>query len=179
MVINFNHSLQQALEDINFQGQYQEYVIHEDTRERCEHTDSELIEKYGDAKWNVVDVLNKEFSTVLGGKFDLYNWLHHKEEDEVAYFLNEGGSNTLNYSQFKAPHSFRVWLGSKGFVIGIQQMGKGFNAWKVNDKELMSNEGAAFDFFRRCNNVIFFDDAENTKIVFMEAIVNVQAQRGS
>ena len=101
-------------------------------------------------------------------KFDLYNWLEFNSKDEVAYFLNEAGSNCLTYSDHKTPHKFHLWLGSKGFIIGIEQLGTGFNASEINEKKIKDNEGAAFEFFRNCQSEIFFDDSQKAKIVYME-----------
>jgi hypothetical protein len=167
-MLNFNLTLQEALNNIHFTEKFLEFNIHEEERERCDHTDKELIERYGDAKWKVIDTLNQQYNTILASEFDLYNWLYHKENDDVAYFLNEVGSNCLNHSQFKAPHAFRIWFGSKGFILGIQQKGRGFNAKKVHVEKIRENEGAAFDFFRNCKNKIFFDNPKESKIIFME-----------
>ncbi|MBI2661919.1 hypothetical protein HYX11_00480, partial [Candidatus Woesearchaeota archaeon] len=98
-----------------------------------------------------------------------YNWLRHNANDEVAYFLSETGANCLNYSLFRAPHKFHLWLGKKGFVIGIEQKGRGFPAVDVNAKKIKINEGAAFEFFRTCKGEIFFDDANSAKVVYIEA----------
>src|SRR3989344_4553239 len=49
------------------------------------------------------------------------------------------------------------WLGRKGFLIGIEQKGKGFNAAKINDERIKEHQGGAFTFFRECKNKVFFD----------------------
>ena len=113
-------------------------------------------------------MLNQKYSRLLENGFDLYNWLNYQNKDEVAYFLNEAGSNALNYSQFKAPSKFHLWFGKKGFIIGIEQKGQGFNASKVDSERLKDNQGAAFDFFRNCKSKIFFDNDQDAKIVYME-----------
>ncbi|MBI2662401.1 hypothetical protein HYX11_03000, partial [Candidatus Woesearchaeota archaeon] len=97
-----------------------------------------------------------------------YNWLRHNANDEVAYFLSETGANCLNYSLFRAPHKFHLWLGKKGFVIGIEQKGRGFPAALIHEQQRKKNEGAAFEFFRTCKSEIFFDDENSAKVVYIE-----------
>lgn len=162
MVIDFEKSLQWALDSIEKQ-EYHELEIHPLEKMR----DDEIISIYGSAKWKIVDLLNQNYSTVLNTEFDLYNWLVYQENDEVAYFLNEAGSNALNYSQFGAPSKFHLWMGKSGFIIGIEQKGSGFNALKTNSERLKENQGAAFEFFRKCKNKIFFDNPLEAKTVFM------------
>jgi len=168
MVLHFTKSLQEALEEISFDTEYSEFVVHEHEEVLDKEKHVGFLERYGEAKWGVVDLLNSRYSNKLRDTFDLYNWLHYNTNDEVAYFLSEVGSNCLNYSSFKAPHKFHVWLGKKGFVIGISQKGEGFSALQVEEKKIKENEGAAFEFFRRCRSEIFFDDATCARMVYMK-----------
>ena len=161
MVIHFTKTVQDALKTISFTS-YHEFLIHHE-ESATEHS-QELISKYGDAKWAIVDLLNKKFSQ----NSDLINWLHHNQEDELSYFLNEVGSNVLNYSEFKAPYKFHLWVGSHGFVVGVEQKGTSFNAELIERECMKDNEGAAFDFFRKCKSSIFFDDARSARIVYFE-----------
>ncbi len=154
-------TLPEALKEIEHTNYYK-LPVHELAQKRINKT----ISRYGNAKWKIVDILNEKFKT----NFDLYNWLLFNEQDEVAYFLNEAGSNALSYSKYKAPSAFHLWLGEKGFVIGVEQQGKGFNAEKINREGLKENEGAAFAFFRKCRSVIFFDNPKDARIVLMEFI---------
>ena len=165
MSLHFHRTIQQALQNIG-QHTYHQLLISEE--KRAAENSPGLIEHYGKKKWEVVDLLNEKYSRILQDKFDLYNWLHYNEQDEVAYFLNEAGSNCLNYSDHKIPHKFHLWLGEKVFIIGIEQWGNGFNALEVHEKRSKDNEGAAFDFFRKCKSSIFFDDPEKARMVFME-----------
>ncbi len=160
MTLYFQHNLASALKNIERLEHYEFLVSGE--------IDSQLTESYGMAKWKIVDLLNEKFSKVLKDKFDLYNWLNYNENDELAYFLNEAGSNCLNYSEFKMPHKFHLWVGKKGFVVGIEQKGKGFNAEEVHNFRIKDGEGAAFDFYRKAKSKIFFDDCKNARMVLME-----------
>jgi hypothetical protein len=112
-------------------------------------------------------LLNREYAAVLAHPFDLYHWLQQQSEDEVAYFLNEAGSNVLNYAEFGIPHKLELWLGPKGFIIGIGQQGKGFNPRQILDEAHKTNEGAAFEFYKNCHSAIFFDDREDAHAVYM------------
>ena len=165
MTIHFRKNLKEALSNIQHTN-YHEFIIHDKEEERINH--DEVIGAYGNSKWAVVDKLNEKHSHILDSPIDLHNWLNYNENDEVSYFLNEAGSNTLSHSEYKAPFKFHLWHGSKGFVIGVEQKGKGFNARKVDEERIMDNKGAAFDFFRRCKSSIFFDNAEDAKIVYFE-----------
>ncbi len=62
-------------------------------------------------------------------------------------------------------------MGTKGFVIGIEQQGKGFDAEKINQEKIKEGEGAAFEFFRKCKGTVFFDDSEKAKVVYLEVRV--------
>ena len=172
MGIYFQRTLQKSLDSIKAKD-YKELEIHphQIIRTNNPNNSSQIIEVYGNAKWAVVDLLNEQYSKILKNKFDLYNWLHHNENDEVAYFLNEAGSNCLNYSEFKAPSTFHLWLGENGFLIGIEQQGRGFNAVKIDENKIKENEGAAFNFFRNCKGKVFFDDGENAKIIYFECLL--------
>jgi len=165
MVIAYGCNLKESLKIIGYLGNSHKLEVH--SKEHLAEHSHELINKYGDAKWAVIDLLNQNFNKVLKDKFDLYNWLNHNENDEVAYFINEVGSNSLNYSEFKAPHKFHLFLGKCGFIIGIEQKGKGFDATKVDKQGIKENEGAGFNFFRNCKSIIFFDNPNDTKIVYL------------
>jgi len=167
MALHFTKTIQQALEAIEF-SDYYELPVYEAEEIRNHVISDSVIEKYGKAKWAIIDLLNETYGNILLTKFDLYNWLLKNKEDEAAYFLNETGSNSLNYSQFLAPSAFHLWLGKKGFVIGIEQKGKGFDAVKIDAERKRENRGGAFMFFRECKNVVFFDDAEDAKVVYLE-----------
>tara|TARA_B100000315_G_C14517573_1_gene559917 strand:+ start:845 stop:1372 length:528 start_codon:yes stop_codon:yes gene_type:complete len=172
MVIHFNKTLQQALTNINFQ-EYHELAVHQEEHQVCPIADKKIIDLYGEQMWAVVDLINNKLtnegknSQVFNGKFDLYNWINH-QPDEVAYFLSETGSNCINFSEFKAPAKFHLWLGRKGFVIGVEQKGMSFDAEKVNNHRIKDNEGAAFEFYRNCRSSIFFDNHQETRIVYLE-----------
>jgi len=167
MVIHFNHSLQQALKNIIHNDEHHQFIVHEDEN-IAKNNSTEFVNKYGDCKWKVVDILNENYGLFLDEPVDLHNWLNFNQNDEVAYFLSEAGSNVLNYSQFKAPHKFHLWLGQKGFVLAIEQKGSGFPAEEVHNNKVKEGEGAAFDFYRNCKSKIFFDDKDNAKIVYLE-----------
>ena len=168
MVLHFTKKLQESLEKIGFSGEYHELPVYEAEEVRSHIISDEIIGNYGEAKWAIIDILNEKYGAVLFNRFDLHNWLEKNKDDEVAYFINEAGSNSLNYSQFLAPSGFHLWLGKKGFVIGIEQKGKGFNAVKINEKKLKENKGGAFRFFRECKNMVFFDDAEEARVVYFQ-----------
>ena len=168
MAIHFTRSLPEAMESIEFSGEGYEFPIYSMEAVRSHLISDSVIEQYGDAKWAIVDLLNEEYGALLFNKFDLHNWLDKNKDDEVAYFLNEAGSNSLNYSEYLAPFRFHLWLGKKGFVIGIEQKGKGFNAVKVNEGKSKENQGGAFQFFRECKNAVFFDNAEEARVVYLE-----------
>ncbi len=167
MTLSFHHTLPQALENIQFTGNQTTFPIHPQSSTRTEET----IVKYGHAKWAIVDKLNKQYSVILNAEFNLYHWLHYNEHDEVAYFLNEAGSNALNHSEFKMPSHFHLWMGTKGFVIGIEQQGKGFDAEKIDQEKIKEGEGAAFEFYRKCKGIVFFDEPEKARVVYLEGRV--------
>ncbi len=168
MVIHLTMTLQQALEHINFSGEGYEFPIYPKEEVRSHLISDEVVEQYGHAKWAVVDILNEKYGSLLFNKIDLHNWLEKNKNDEVAYFLNEAGSNSLNYAEFLAPWRFHLWLGKNGFVIGIEQKGEGFNATKVNDERIKEHQGGAFAFFRECKGTIFFDNPEEAKMVYFQ-----------
>ena len=158
MVLIFDYDVRQALKDIQIVEQ-KEFVISEQQRES-------MIEVYGKAKWAVVDMLNERYSAQQETPFDLHHWLSGNEEDEVAYFLNEAGSNALNYAEAGAPAAFHLWLGKKGFVIGIEQQGAGFDAGRVHQLRIAQHQGGGFDFFRKCQGIVFFDKKEKAKVIY-------------
>src|SRR3989338_3345044 len=165
MVIHFQKTLPEALQDIQFTGECKEFVVHE-PETRASHS-SVFIDHYGHAKWDVVDTLNARYGSQLSLPIDLIHWLHYEENDEVAYFLSEAGSNALHNSEFKAQFKFCIWFGRKGFVLGMEQKGKGFNAQLVYTKKSKENEGAAFRFYQNCQSTIFFDNPTNAKLVYL------------
>lgn len=168
MVLDFTKNLQQALEHIDFSGEGYELPVYSVEEARSHFISDEVIAKYGQAKWAIVDLLNEKYGALLFNRFDLHNWLNKNKDDEVAYFLNEAGSNSLNHSQFLAPSCFYLWLGKNGFVIGIEQKGKGFNAVKVHEEKIQEHQGGAFAFFRECKSMVFFDNPEEARVVYLE-----------
>lgn len=166
--MDFAVSFTEALERIGFAGEHIQFSVHELEEMRTYLSSDEIIEKYGRAKWAIVDKLNERYSRIFNCSFDLYSWLEGNSEDEVSFFLNEAGSNSLNYSEFKAPCRFHLWLGKKGFIIAVEQKDRGFDAEAINFERACSNEGKAFDFFRNCKSRIFFDNSRDARVVFME-----------
>jgi len=174
MTLHFHKQLSESLSTIKFDipsNNHKIFTVHDLEEERSHHNSDHIINKYGEVKWAVVDLLNTHYSKQLSKPFDLYHWLEFNDEDEVSYFLSETGSNALSYSQFKTPSNFQVWLGEKGFVIGIEQKGKGFNAQDIHHQKIKENEGAAFDFFRKAKNTIFFDNSINARIIYIEHLL--------
>lgn len=167
MVLSFQYNLLLALKNINY-IEYQQFPLHEAETERTYTNSDDLIERYGKIKWDIIDLINQRYSHLLKDKFDLYNWLNKNQNDELSYFLNEAGSNCLNYSQYKVPSKFHLWLGKEGFIVGIEQKGQGFNPQNIWQKKLKENEGAGFSFFEKCKNKIFFDDKEEARMVLIE-----------
>src|SRR3990167_3027569 len=98
MTIHFTQTLQKSLETIKVTKGY-EFPVYEAEEARDHLLSDKVVEKYGEAKWAVVDILNEEYGAIMFNKFDLHNWLEKNQDDEVAYFLNEAGSNSLNHSQ--------------------------------------------------------------------------------
>lgn len=158
MVISFSVQLAGALEKIQWTNQQKSIPLDKNS--------SQKIELYGNAKWAVVDLLNERYAQRFDSRIDLYNWIYYNEQDEVAYFLNEAGSNILNYAQHKLPSAFHLWFGENGFVIAIEQEGNGFNALQIDQLRLRENEGAGFEFFRNCRSTIFFDNPQNAHIIY-------------
>lgn len=175
MVIDFSRELHEALQEIRCTGKKHAFNVlfnvQSESNVPGQANYDEIIQDYGKAKWRVIDLLNEEYASRLPFKLDLHNWINFDEGDEVAYFLNEAGSNCLNYSEFKSPRAFHAWLGSKGFIIGIEQDGKGFDARAVNELKIKQNEGAAFVFFRRCRGTVFFDNATEARVVYFMVLL--------
>ena len=87
MVISFEKKLQKALEEISFTGEFYEFMVHEDNF-IIEHSE-ELINRYGQAKWSVVDILNERFNHILND-----NELHNS--DDLYYYLNDSWLSIQN-----------------------------------------------------------------------------------
>ena len=105
MSLNFSKTLPQALQEIELieHHQFSVHPVAEPCRDHDSMQNKQIIKRYGSAKWAVVDHLNAHYGPqehLPGKKFDLGHWLKFNEDDEVAWFLNEAGSNTLHYSQF-------------------------------------------------------------------------------
>ena len=156
MVVNFSKTLPHVLSTIGVED-VKEFTI-------------QNLQQFQQVLWEIIDLLNERYVTQLAEPFDHYNWINHNQNDEVAYFLNEATSNIFNYTEGKLP-LFQLWFGSKGFVIGITQPGKGFNAQEVHTKNSFQNQGGAFTFFKQCKQTIFFDSLTNTTSVYLEYIV--------
>jgi len=164
MALHFDYNLRKSLVEIDFVEETEEFLVHQNEESRVFTNSCEIIEKYGSAKEDVARIINE----VYGVQISLQSWIDDNTQDEVSYFLSEAGSNSLNYSQFKAPERFKVWFGKKGFVISIEQKGQGFNPKKVDEEDIKHNEGRAFKFYRNCNSKVFFDDAEDANVVYLQ-----------
>lgn len=160
MVISFLFNQKEALKEIRWTKEKKIILI------ETEKNSDDFVIDYGKAKWAIVDLLNEKYSKFFVEPIDLYNWLKYNSNDEVSYFLNEAGSNALNYAEQKKPTAFHLWLGEKGFVMGIEQEKKGFDAVRVDSLRLRENEGAGFDFFRNCRGKVFFDNRRNARLVY-------------
>ena len=163
MTICFESSLVNVLENIQLISKHH-FSVHDLEQIRDVFSSCAIVEKYGEQKWAIIELLNQTYDT----NFNLYNWIEKNSSDEVSFFLNEAGSNSLNYSQFKAPYNFSLWLGKKGFIIGVEQKGTGFDVQKVIQEQIKENEGAGFNFFSNCQSKIFFDNFKNAKVVYLK-----------
>ncbi len=169
MALSFHTTLQEALSAIQFTGGYKEFIVH-DKESLADHS-SVLIDRYGNAKWDVIDTLNATYGSQLPFPIDLTHWLHHEEHDEVAYFLCEAGSNALHNSEFKSPSHFAIWFGKKGFIIAVAQKGEGFNAKEIHSTKRKEIEGAAFLFYETCTQTVFFDDSTDARCVYFQVML--------
>ncbi len=147
MVINPNEQLPKALQVIGYYS-YLEFPV-------CNESD------FLQALWTVVDSLNQHYASILSEPFDLYNWVNHQPQDEVAYFLNETSSNIFNYTKDKLPHRLMLWIGRAGFVLALEQLGTGFNITRVI-------KGGAFHFYENCRQTVFFDNPKRAKIAYLQ-----------
>lgn len=174
MAIDHALNLSLALQHVGFSREHgeqqsaQEFSIHEAEELRTD----DVLNTYGTAKWAIIDLLNNHYAQ-NDVHYDLYNWLLENKEDEVAYFLNEGGSNCLTHSEYKAPSKFKVWLGKKGFVIGMEQKGKGFSI-----AEAIQKAGGFFGFFAQSKSIIFFDQRQEARAIFMLVLLGSSSGKG-
>ena len=172
MVISASKILKEALGEITFVKQ-KEFLVHEEVVPRNLANTDEILSRYANAKEKVIKELREYYfpQHSPAQQFALENWLLDNSKDEVAYFLNEAGSNALNYSEFKIPAEFHLWLGNEGFIIGIEQRGKGFDVEEVlkNKKIKRMNKlsgGKGFSFFKKCKSTVFFDDFRNARVIY-------------
>lgn len=164
MVIPVDFTLPTALAALGKNPAYVTFPVHEQEQPA---THSEIfISKYGSAKARIAELLNQRYAQSLSKPIDLHNWLYHRQEDEVAYFLNEAGSNAINHSIYKAPAKFHLWLGEKGFIIGVEQHGKGFAVEQLTKSIRQKNGGEGSLFFRACKATIFFDNPKEARVVY-------------
>ncbi len=163
MVLNFEKVLAEAQEEIGFSSEKAEFIVSDINNPSSLET---IESKYSKALWTVVELVNERYKDKLSQPFNLYNWIEYNLSDELAYFLNEASNNCLNYSETKSPYKFIVYFGTKGFIVGISQQGKGFDAHNVFEKKIKNNEGAGFSFFKDCSSLIFFDDPFNAREVY-------------
>jgi len=160
MVIDFTRKIEDVLSSLEIISYTKIPILIEETKRTLANSD-EILEIYGAAKDQVLDIINSTYKT----SFSHNNWLNYKE-DEPAHFLNEMGSNTLNYSSKKTPKYFHVWLIKTAFIIGIEQH-DGFNAQHVHTTKTQENKGAGFSFLRNCKSQIFVDDKEKTRTIYL------------
>lgn len=159
MVFYFNYTLEQSKVNINFTN-YHKFNIH--NKLRTWKNSCDIIEIYGKAKWDIIDILNEHYNK----NYNLENWINNIYE-EVSFFLNEAGSNSLNHTKNKTPLKFHLFLGKLGFIIGIEQECI-FNPKYIQKNNIKTNEGRGFKFYKICKNKIFFDNPTKAKIIFME-----------
>ena len=172
MVIAFHKSLNNALIEIGFQEgrdfyrQYEIYpfqdVINPNSSERFEKS-----KEYRQKRDELLREINQGLAHKFQRRFDMSHWFTG-ENDDLANFLAEAGSNAFTYSEYHAPHQLGLWLSDISFVVSVEQLGKGFNANKINNTRQKSNAGAGFELYRNCASEIFFDNPEVSKKVYMQ-----------
>lgn len=165
MVIDFEKTLRQSQDRIEMEGDSAEFIVF-DIGNPCSLEETEI--RYGKALWTVIEIINKKYQDRLDFEFNLYNWIEHNSSDELSYFLNEASSNSINYSEFKSVWKLIVYFGKKGFIVGVLQQGKDFDAEKIFFDKVKSNEGAGFLFYEECSNTVFFDNSKTAKSIYFE-----------
>lgn len=151
-------TIEGQLEKIGFAGEICVFGI-----ERGSET---ALDRFSEVKWEIIDLLNTHYKDQLLEKFDLFDWLIYNDGDEVAYFLCEAGSNIITHSQFHIPACVRVFLGTNGFIVALEQQGEGFSVSLAMQKEHNELEGGGFAFYLRSKSVIFFDNWEEARIIY-------------
>lgn len=164
MVLNSDLTLQKALAVLGENPAYVTFPVHTE-KQPAIHSAS-FIAHYGSAKFRIVELLNQRYAQHFSSLIDLHNWLYHRQEDEVAYFLNEAGSNAINHSDYKAPARFHLWLGENGFLIGVEQKGKSFAVGELTKSLRQTKGGDGSRFFQACQGTIFFDNPKEAKVVY-------------
>lgn len=174
MVITVDFTLPIALATFGKNPAYVTFPVHTE-KQPVIHSAS-FIAHYGSAKSRIVELLNQRYAQHLSPPINLHNWLYHRQEDEVAYFLNEAGSNAINHSTYKAPAKFHLWLGKKSFIIGVEQHGESFAVEKLMRKTEQKNGGEGSRFFQACQATIFFDNPKEARVVYFSKNLPIRAE---
>ena len=173
MVLNFDQTLDAALEDIGYKGEHQEWDFHQEER-HMRDMPKEYRDKHYRPFFNLMFIeiptmLNERFREKLKKPFSTFLGMN-QEHDFPHKFLWEAHANTTNHSQYGFASQMYFWLGENGFMLALEQKGNGFDAVQVDKKGIKQHEesGGGFKRYRSFESEIFFDSPTDARTVYMK-----------
>ncbi|MBW2984400.1 hypothetical protein KY361_04750 [Candidatus Woesearchaeota archaeon] len=163
MVIAFDKTLADALREIGFsesEGVHLEEVVYDGEVHLSELSPEEqesLFARIGRAYGEVFNQV-----TLCGKSWDVPHLRN------LSDFISHITTNVRKYSQYGIEYRIHFWQGERGFVVGIEQKGRGFEAKRVDSERIASSYGNGFNFYRACSPYIFFDSPSDARIVYMQ-----------
>ncbi len=179
MVINWNKNLEETLTEIK--GTTNDLPVYISMQFTTKDTKTLDTFRNGYIECNklqnkIFEMINSIYCTTGKKRFE-YKPLQEIQEDDYSYdlnmFLHEASDNIIRYSENEIPKAFHLWTAEKGFVIGVEQEGNGFNAKKINESRICDEDskGRGFEFFRNSKQEILFDNPIDTRIVYMKYVI--------
>ena len=162
MVLVFDKTLDDALKEIGFsesEGVYLEQVIYDGevhVRELIPIKRRQITKRVGR-------------SEEVWSRFARYGQASNCLACEHLFdFFNHAYSNIFERSQYGRTYKDHYWFGKRGFVIGIEQKGRGFDAVQIDSKRTKNGHGHGFDHYRSCPYPIFFDNSRDARVIYVQ-----------
>ena len=182
MTLILEKILEDALRVIDYDpnsGVHRKYPLHQeevsisekpkDYRDHLFPYLSELILARGRENGEIQDTINNALGTNFGQRGNC-------QQDCTLYaILFEAHASIAMHGDYNFPSKIELWIGKAGFIVGVQQKGRGFNADEISRTgKHREGGGSGFKTYKELGYDVFFDNPTDARTVYI--MRKIQAQ---
>ncbi|HLC58661.1 MAG TPA: hypothetical protein VJI68_02275 [Candidatus Nanoarchaeia archaeon] len=181
MVLAYDLTLEKALDEIGFvagKSYSVDYDVFFNNARKLPGDKNKSIDSFSQSKseqllFDLDRFFNYRFFNTIPYSTDplfLYTMLSGNKKREIPLFMSETIFNAIDHGEYTSVHHLELRLTTKGTVIGVCQLGNGFNAVNIDARRIFKNLGGGFTAYRKISSSVFFDDPLNARGVYLKYV---------